>query len=114
MGLITEHPQRLGIEPICKALQFAPSTYYAATSRQPSARRQRDEQLKVEIARVHRENFSVYGIEKLWHQVNREGIQVVRDWVRRLMDDMDLESVVRGKTQGSHHAISRSGRSTHT
>ena len=86
-----------GVEPICNALQVAPSTYYAAVSRQPSARQQRDEELKVEIARVHRENFGVYGIEKVWHQLNRERIQVGRDRVHRLMDEMHLEGVVRGK-----------------
>ncbi len=91
------HKERWGVEPICKVLQFAPSTYYAAASRRPSARRQRDEELKVEIARVHRDNFGVYGIEKVWHQLNREGIQVGRDRVHRLMDEMDLEGVVRGK-----------------
>jgi len=56
-----------------------------------------DEELKVEIARVHRDNFGVYGIEKVWHQLNREGIQVGRDRVHRLMDEMDLEGAVRGK-----------------
>jgi len=89
--------ERWGVEPICKALQFAPATYYAAISCQASARQQRDDELKVEIARVHRDNFSVYGIEKVWHQLNREGIQVGRDRVHRLMGEMDLEGVVRGK-----------------
>lgn len=97
MRFIDVHKERWGIEPICKVLQFAPSTYYAAMSRQPSARRRRDEQLKVEIGRVHRDNFGVYGIEKVWRQLNREGIQVGRDRVHRLMDEMDLEGVVRGK-----------------
>jgi putative transposase len=97
VSFINAHKERWGVEPICKVLQFAPSTYYAAVSRQPSARRQRDEQLKVEIARVHRDNFAVYGIEKVWHQLNREGIEVGRDRVHRLMDEMDLEGVVRGK-----------------
>jgi putative transposase len=78
-------------------LQVAPSTYYAAVSRPLSARKQRDEQLKVEIARVHRDNFGAYGIERVWRQLNREGIQVGRDRVHRLMDEMDLEGVVRGK-----------------
>jgi putative transposase len=93
---IGAHRERWGVEPICEALQVAPSTYYASISRPPSARYQRDEQLKVDIARVHRENFGVYGIEKVWHQLNREGIQVGRDRVHRLMQEMDLEGVVRG------------------
>jgi putative transposase len=94
---IGAHRERWGVEPICSALQVAPSTYYAAVSRQPSVRSQRDEQLKREIIRVHRDNFGVYGIEKVWRQLNREGIQVGRDRVHRLMDEMDLEGVVRGK-----------------
>jgi len=97
VSFVNAHKERWGVEPICNALQVAPSTYYAAVSRQPSARQQRDEELKVEIARVHRENFGVYGIEKVWHQLNRERIQVGRDRVHRLMDEMHLEGVVRGK-----------------
>lgn len=71
--------------------------YYAAISRPVSARQTRDEELKREIVRVHRDNFGVYGIEKVWHQLNREGTQVGRDRVHRLMDELDLEGVVRGK-----------------
>jgi len=97
VSFIDAHKERWGIEPICKVLQVASSTYYAAISRQPSARRQRDDQLKVEIARVHHDNFGVYGIEKVWRQLNREGIQVGRDRVHRLMDELDLEGVIRGK-----------------
>src|SRR5262249_27287580 len=57
----------------------------------------RDEELTLEIARVHRDNFGVYGVEKVWRQLTREGIRVGRDRVARLMDDLDLEGVVRGK-----------------
>jgi putative transposase len=94
---IDAHRERWGVEPICRALQVAPSTYYAALKRPLSARRQRDEQLKIEIGRVHRDNFGVYGIEKIWHQLNREGKKVGRDRVHRLMRELDLEGVVRGK-----------------
>ena len=87
---------RWGVEPICSALQVAPSTFYAALGRKSSRGCERDEQLKVEIARVHRENFGVYGIEKVWRQLNREGVNIGRR-VARLMDDLDLEGVVRGK-----------------
>jgi len=82
---------------MCRTLQVAPSTYYAAVCRQPSARQLSDEQLKREIARVHRDNFGVYGIEKVWGQLNREGKKVGRDRVARLMQDMELAGVVRGK-----------------
>ena len=70
MSFINQFKERFGVEPICQTLQVAPSTYYAALSRPPSARRLRDEELKVEIARVHRDNFDVYGVEKVWKQLH--------------------------------------------
>ena len=93
-----------GVEPICAVLkdagvQIAPSTYYAARSRPPSARAARDAVLLVEIARVHRENYSVYGARKVWTQLNREGHQVARCTVERLMRRLGLAGVVRGKTK---------------
>jgi putative transposase len=94
---ISAHRERWGVEPICRVLQIAPSTYYAAVSRPLSARRQRDEQLKLEISRVHHDNFGVYGIEKVWRQLNREGTRVGSDRVARLMAELDLEGIVRGK-----------------
>ena len=97
MSFVTAHREHWGIEPICKTLQVAPSTYYAAVSHQPSTRQRSDERLKPEIARVHRSNFGVYGIEKVWRQLNREGHTVGRDRVGRLMDDLGLSGVVRGK-----------------
>jgi putative transposase len=97
VNFITRYRDRWGVEPICSALQVAPSTFYAAVGRKPSRRSERDEQLKIEITRVHRENFGVYGIEKVWRQLNREGVKVGRDRVARLMDDLDLEGVVRGR-----------------
>jgi putative transposase len=97
VALIDAHRDRWGVEPICQVLEVAPSTYYAATSRPTSARRLRDEELKVEIARVHEENFGVYGIEKIWRQLNREGIRVGRDRAARLMRELNLEGAVRGK-----------------
>jgi putative transposase len=94
---IGAHCERWGVEPICKVLQVAPSTYYARLSRKPSTRQLSDERLKAEIARVHRDNFGVYGIEKVWRQLNRESHKVGRDRVARLMNDLDLTGVVRGK-----------------
>jgi len=78
-------------------LEVAPSTYYAAKSRPTSTRRLRDEELKAEIERVHKENFGVYGIEKVWRQLHREGIGVGRDRVARLMRELNLEGAVRGQ-----------------
>jgi putative transposase len=94
---IDAHRERFGVEPICQTLQVAPSTYYAVKARQPSARNVRDAEVKREISRVHRENFAVYGIEKVWRQLLREGIRVGRDRVARLMRDLGLAGVMRGK-----------------
>jgi len=98
VSFINQYKERFGVEPICQTLQVAPSTYYAAVSRPPSARRQRDEELKAEIARVHRDNFDVYGVEKVWKQLKREGIELGRDRAARLMAELELVGVVRGKT----------------
>ena len=97
MSFIHAHQERWGIEPIGKVRQFAPATYHAAVARPPSARQPRDDPIKLELARVHREHFGVYGLEQVWHQLNREGIPVGRDRVHRLRDERDLEGVVRGK-----------------
>jgi putative transposase len=94
---IGAHRASWGVEPICKTLQVAPSTYYAVLARQPCARQLSDQRLKIEIVRVHSANFGVYGIEKVWRQLNREGHKVGRDRVARLMDDLELSGVVRGK-----------------
>jgi putative transposase len=97
-SFINQYKERFGVEPICQTLQVAPSTYYAAVSRLPSARRLRDEGLKAEIIRVHSDNFDVYGTEKVWKQLRREGVEVRRDHVARLMAELELVGVVRGKT----------------
>ena len=99
MSFIDGHRDRWGVEPICRVLQVAPSTYYAASSRPPSARALRDAQLKVEIERVYKDNFSVYGARKVWRQLGREGIAVGRDRVARLMGELGIAGVVRGKTK---------------
>lgn len=96
---IDEHQERFGVEPICRQLQVAPSTFYAARSRPPSARARRDAELKPHIVRVHAENYGVYGARKIWRQLHREGIEVGRDQVARLMRDLGLSGVVRGKTK---------------
>jgi putative transposase len=94
---VDAYKDQFGVEPICQVLEVAPSTYYAATTRPASVRQVRDEELKVEIARVHEENLGVYGVEKVWRQLNREGVRVGRDRVARLMRELNLEGVVRGK-----------------
>ncbi len=97
IAYIDAHRERFGVESICRALQFAPRTYYAAKARPPSARSIRDEELKPEIRRVHADNFGVYGAAKVWAQLNREGITVARCTIERLMRDLGLRGAVRGK-----------------
>ena len=86
-----------GVEPICQVLQVAPSSYYAARGRPPSARRLRDEALKPKLRQAHSQHFGVYGVRKLWHQLQREGTTVARCTVERLMRDLGLRGVVRGR-----------------
>ena len=96
---IKTHRERFGVEPICRELQVAPSSYYAARSRPLSAQRVRDEALKVKLQHVHAEQFGVYGARKLWRQLHREGIPVARCTVERLMRELSLSGVVRGKVK---------------
>jgi putative transposase len=96
---ITEHQVRWGVEPICRVLQVAPSSYYAAITRPASARRRRDAGLKAAIRRVWDEHRQVYGADKVWAQLNREGTPVARCTVERLMRELGLRGVVRGKTR---------------
>lgn len=89
--------------PICTVLsdfgmKIAPSTYYAAVSRSVSAREQRDQELMTHIQRVHAENYGVYGAKKVWRVLGREGIEVGRGRVERLMRRLGLVGAVRGKT----------------
>jgi putative transposase len=88
---------RWGIEPICKVLEIAPSTYWAAKRRPPSARALRDAELRPEILRVWEQNLSVYGADKVWDQLNKDGIRVARCTVERLMRDMGLQGCRRGR-----------------
>ena len=83
INYIEAHRAEFGVEPICRVLSaagvpIAPSTYYAARDRPPSARAVRDAALQVQIVRVHRSNFGVYGVRKVWRQLNREDVVVAR------------------------------------
>jgi putative transposase len=102
IGFIDENRGSYGVEPICKVLPIAPSTYraHAAARRDPnrlSARARRDAALGEEIRRVFLENFSVYGARKVWRQLRREGEDVARCTVERIMRRVGLQGVVRGK-----------------
>jgi putative transposase len=99
IAYIDAHRDRFGVEPICRVLPIAPSTYYDATRRPASARALRDQELQAEICRVHAEHFGVYGARKVWRQLHREGIAVARCTVERLMGELHLEGVRRGKAR---------------
>ena len=91
-----------GVEPICKVLPIAPSTYHAHVARRAdpgklSARARGDARLKVDIRKVFDENFKVYGVRKVWRQLKRDGHDVARCAVERLMRAMGLQGAVRGK-----------------
>ena len=97
--VVDAHRERFGVEPICRVLQIAPSTYYAVNARQrdPSRRTLRDRELLERIRKVHKENFGVYGARKVWWQLRREGIDVARCTVERLMATDGLQGAIRGK-----------------
>ena len=97
IAFIDANKDRFGVEPICRVLPIAPSTYHDANRRPASARAVRDAKLKAEIARIHAEHFGVYGARKVWRQLHREGIAVARCTVERLMGELHLEGVRRGK-----------------
>jgi putative transposase len=102
IAFIDDHREVHGVEPICKVLPIAPSTYHDHLAKRAdpaklSARATRDQVLRPEIARVFAENFEVYGARKVWRQMLREGFAVARCTVERLMQEMGLQGVIRGK-----------------
>lgn len=103
IAFIDAHRARFGVEPICRVLRehgcgIAPNTYWVAKKRPASARQVRDAELMVEVRRVFAENLFVYGADKVWTQLNREGIRVARCTVERLMRAEGLSGARRGKT----------------
>ncbi len=88
---------RWGIEPMAKVLGIAPSTYHANKKRPPSTRSIRDAELKPEVLRVWEQNLSVYGADKIWDQLNKDGIRVARCTVERLMADLGIQGCRRGR-----------------
>jgi transposase InsO family protein len=102
VSFIDEHREAYGVEPICAVLPIAPSTYYEEKARRidPSRlwkRAQRDAVLCKEIDRVWRENHRVYGAHRIWKQLHREGFEVARCAVERLMAKLGIGGVVRGR-----------------
>ncbi len=102
IAFIDDHRGAHGVEPICRVLPIAPSTYHdhlakRADPEKMSVRARRDMAMKVEVARVFAENFRVYGVRKVWRQMRREGFEVARCTVERLMRSLELQGVIRGK-----------------
>lgn len=102
VAFIDQHRTAHGVEPICAVLPIAPSTYYhhKACQANPeliSARAQRDQMLNAQIHRIWKENFQVYGVRKVWRQLGREGIDAARCTIERLMRQLGLQGVTRGK-----------------
>jgi putative transposase len=102
VAFIDDHRKTYGVEPICRVLPIAPSTYFRhkAEQRDPrrrSARAQHDEVLRAVIRRIWDENHRVYGPRKVWKQMGREGLHEARCRVRRLMREMGLAGAVRGR-----------------
>lgn len=102
IAFIDEHRSRFGVEPICRLLPIAPTTYYEVAAKRTdvdrlSARARSDMAMKIEIRRVFNENFQAYGARKVWRQLQREGFDIARCTVARLMRMMGLQGVIRGK-----------------
>ena len=102
VGLIEAHRDAHGIEPICAVLPIAPSTNYdhlvkRADPSRLSDRARRDATLRPEIERVWEENHKVFGVRKVWRQLVREGISVARCTVARVMRDIGVKGIIRGK-----------------
>jgi putative transposase len=112
IAYIDRHKDRFGVEPICRLLPIAPSTYYARKQRPPSARAVRDARLKAEIRRVYDDNFGVYGVRKVWRQVHREGIPVARCTVERLMGELGCGARFVADPQDHHTRCAAPGQPT--
>ena len=92
IAFIEQHRDAIGVEPICRYLPIAPSTFYDHMAKRAkpdllSDRAKRDVTLKSEIERVWEQNYKVHGVRKVWHQIRREGFDVARCTVARLMKD---------------------------
>jgi putative transposase len=96
VAYIDSHKEEFGVEPICTTLRVAPSTYYAAKTRPPSARGLRDAVLGPLILALWVANYRVYGVHKMWKALHRSGETVGRDQVARLMRGLGVKGARRG------------------
>ena len=104
IAFIDDHRNTHGVEPICEVLPIAPATYYEhlaklADPARRSDRARRDAELRPHIQRVFDANWQVYGVRKVWRQLRREGFDVARCTVARLMKVMGIQGIIRGKPQ---------------
>ena len=102
VSFIDDHKAEYGVESICKQLPIAPSTFYEHKAREADEdrlppREKRDRELSIDIQRVWKENFRVYGARKIWRQLNRETIRVARCTVERVMRQLNIQGIVRGR-----------------
>jgi transposase InsO family protein len=97
-----DHITSYGVEPMCKVLRIAPSTWHARAAKQAdpekrSKRAKADAEMSLKIRQVYEDNFGVYGVRKIWHTLKRQGVEVARCTVARLMKAMGLQGIIRGK-----------------
>ncbi len=111
VGFIDEHRAELGVEPICRELQVAPSTYYAAKTRPLSARAIRDAVMLPILLALWKANYSVYGAHKLWKAARRAGHDIGRDQVGRLMRQAGIRGIKRGRRVITTRRDDQAGRS---
>jgi transposase InsO family protein len=109
IAFLDDHRASYGVEPICRVLPIAPSTYHAHAAKRAdpskrSARERRDTALQADIRRVWEANFQVYGVRKVWRQLQRDAIPAPRCQVTRLMKRMGLAGAVRGRTVKTTHS----------
>lgn len=94
-AFIEEHRERFGVEPICSALEVSASAYYQRRTGRRSARRVEDERLLTRIREVHEHNYCAYGYRRTWIALKREGVQVGRGRVQRLMAEAGIQGAKR-------------------
>lgn len=102
VSFIDAHRGMHGVEPICSVLPIAPSTYYSHLAKRADPARQSDrargdDALRPEILRVFEENYRVYGVRKVWRQLRREGFDIARCSLGRLMKGQGIQGIIRGK-----------------
>ena len=103
VAFVDAHRDRWPVRVLCEAIEFSERTYHAAKKRSPSARAVSDEALKVEITRVWEANYRAYGAERIWRTLRREGLRAARCTIERLMGDMGITGVRRGRKRWKAH-----------